>query len=349
MKDVLALTRAISNEEFFNKMFDQWGTEKNLLFVSPQLSGKHLYKYLLPYLCLVGDTELNDENEKVPKAATAITCLKRFDYFKQLLGFEVVINDDMITWADFVIFPFTTQPLVDEIYTRIRELHPECKIIFSVDFNLWEISDKNPMKEIFADENVVSDIEDNMYFSDMVIVTNIELYHYIYRRFEKLAATKYKNAQGYMGLAAMPLMVDSEILLKNVDYETIDPSSIRNVVLEKKVDHPPEVTDKISHINEAAEKVSEDFLKQKELLAQKKQAEFEARKAEQEAKDKKPEPVTEPVTSTAEVMPESIAQLPESPPAPQAPATTTKRKRKKKKKKKKHAIRRSNTGAPTKD
>ncbi len=52
MKDVLALTKAITDPTFYKEMFDEWGEEKNILFVSPQLSGKHLYKTLLPYFLM---------------------------------------------------------------------------------------------------------------------------------------------------------------------------------------------------------------------------------------------------------------------------------------------------------
>ena len=85
MKDVLSLTRAITEVEYYSDMFEKWGEDKNILFVSPQLSGRHLYKTILPFFCL------SSQN-----VATAITSLKRYDYKKQLLDFQIDLNDEMV-------------------------------------------------------------------------------------------------------------------------------------------------------------------------------------------------------------------------------------------------------------
>ena len=304
MKDVLSLTRAITDTEFYSEMFEKWGEEKNILFVSPQLSGRHLYKTILPFFCL------SSQN-----VANAITSLKRYDYKKQLLDFQIDLNDDMVDWADIIIFPFTTQPLVEEIYTRIREIKPEAKIFFSVDFNFYELSKNHPLKEIFSDESVINDVESNMYFSDMVLVTNLNLLNYIVDKVQKLQETKFKNIEGYMSICGLPLFIDSNIVLKNVEYEAVNPQNVMVVVKKQEsantsntptastetktvippinqtkpneVLHTEEVKTLIEKTAIAEEKVKQKELQKKEQIAKQKDENFKKHQEEKIEKKKK--------------------------------------------------------------
>jgi len=254
MKDVISLTRAITDEKFYKDMFDEWGEEKNILFVSPQLSGKHLYKTLLPYFLL--------RSEEI---STAITSLKKFDQRKQLLGYEIDLNNHMIQWADFIVFPFTTQPLVEEIYNSIRANKPEMKIVYSVDFNFYELSKNHPYSDIFEEEMVINDVEDNMYFADLVLTNNILLSKYLLEKFKKLVEVKYENVESYMGIATMPTMIDTEIVLKNIDYEILKSISVDA----KPADtiHTPTVNKAIEKVTLVAEEVKEKDLIRKEEAA----------------------------------------------------------------------------------
>lgn len=251
MKDVISLTRALTDPNFYREMFEEWGEEKNILFVSPQLSGKHLYKSLLPYFLM--------QSQEI---SAAVTSLKRYDHRKQLLGYEIDLANNMIQWADFIVFPFTTQPLVQEIYEMIRANKPEVKIVYSVDFNFYELSKNHPYSDIFEDEMALSDVEDNMFFADMVLTSNIELSKYLIEKFKKLAATKYEGTQSYMGIATLPTMIDTELVLKNVDYDIQSSVSINAKPTE--TIHSESVNKAIDKVTSVAEEVKEKDLQRKE-------------------------------------------------------------------------------------
>ncbi len=255
MKDILSLKRAITETEYSENMFSKWGTEKNILFVSPQLSGKHLYKSILPFQCLPDKTESG-----VIRVATGITSLKPFDYRKQLIEYEIELTDKHIAWADFIVFPFTTQPLSQDVYKKIRALNPRTKICYSVDFNFYELSEAHPYKNIFSDEMILSQVEDNMYFSDAVVVDNLLLVQYIFTKFKKLIEGKYKDVQGYMNLTCLPTMIDSEIVLKNVDYEPENASFVKTETI-----HTPAINELIEEAANAEQKLKDEFLKNKEV------------------------------------------------------------------------------------
>jgi len=253
MKDILSLKRAITDTDYYESMFSKWGSEKNILFVSPQLSGKHLYKSILPFQCL---PDKKEDGELI--IATGITSLKPFDYRKQLIEYEIELTDKHIYWADFIIFPFTTQPLSQDIYKKIRGIKPSVKIMYSVDFNFYELSELNPYKKIFSDSMILSQVEDNMYFSDSVIVDNLMLADYLVKKVKSLMEGKYKDVQGYMGVTCFPTMIDSEIVLKNVEYEP------ENALFVKKESiHSPAVNDLIEETEKAALKIKEEYLKNK--------------------------------------------------------------------------------------
>lgn len=251
MKDVISLTRALTDPKFYAEMFEEWGEEKNILFVSPQLSGKHLYKSLLPYFLM--------QSQEI---SAAVTSLKRYDHRKQLLGYEIDLSKAMIDWADFIVFPFTTQPLVQEIYEMIRATKPEVKIVYSVDFNFYELSKNHPYSDIFEDEMALSDVEDNMFFADMVLTSNIELSKYLIEKFKKLAATKYEGTQSYMGIATLPTMIDTELVLKNVEYDI--QSSVSINAAPKETIHSESVNKAIDKVTSVAEEVKEKDLQRKE-------------------------------------------------------------------------------------
>jgi hypothetical protein len=209
MKAVLDLVTAISDSDNFERQFNLDGKEKNILFVNPQLSSRHLYKMIIPFFAL--------RSEKV---ATAITAISKYDPEGQLLGGkEVELNDKMIEWSDFIVFPFTTQPLVSEIYEKIRSVNPDTKIIYQVDFNYYELSQKNPYKIIFEEPSVLNSVEDNIYFSDMVLVSNKVLQDYLLKKIQEVIKEKYDDVIPNVQIGCMPIMMDTELFLGNVDYD----------------------------------------------------------------------------------------------------------------------------------
>lgn len=227
MKLILDLKLAVTDENFISSQFETSGTEKNILFVNPQLSSKHFYKMLLPLFKL--------RSEKI---GTAISSLSEYDTEGQLFGEnEWTLTDQMINWGKdqgvpvYIVFPFTAQPLVSEVYTRIRETNPYANIVYTVDFNFYELGDRHPFKYIFNEHNVISSVEDNMYFSDMVLTSNAGLGQYLILRINELAEKKYSGeATPLRNVKVLRYAVDPEIMMGNVDYDIQAAESSTNTV-----------------------------------------------------------------------------------------------------------------------
>lgn len=242
MKTILELTRVIADINYHKQQFQTQGNEKNILFINPQLSGRHLYTMLLPSQIM-----------RSPDVATAITTISKYDPIGQLLGGkEVELTDEMIDWAEYLVFPFTTQPLVSEIYTRIRDRNPDAKIVYSIDFNFYELSAKHPYKYIFNENTVMNDVEDNIFFADIALVSNTELQKYIVNKCRELIKNKYKGVSTRLSIGYFPYMIDTKIMFENVDYEIQDLLTVK---------HIPTIEKELKKISEVAKAIKKKDIK----------------------------------------------------------------------------------------
>jgi len=234
MKAVLDLTKAITDKRYYKEQFDGSGTEKNILFIEPQLASEHLYKYILPFFSFY--------NEKI---YTAITSLEKYSPFEQLVIIKNLPTEKEIMWANYIVFPFTTMDLSKNygLYEAIREVNPNCKIVFFVDFNFYEVPEGHPHKELFDFENIIEATEMNIMLSDLCLTSNIHLCNMLLEKFTELSETKYKDIQNIsVNFGAIPYLIDEQIVLQNVEFEFSKPAPVINRDIFKKV---AEVADEI--------------------------------------------------------------------------------------------------------
>jgi hypothetical protein len=234
MKAVLDLTKAITDKRYYTEQFEGSGTDKNILFIEPQLSSEHLYKYILPFFSFYNDN-----------IYTAVTGLEKYSPFEQIVGIKTVPSYKEIMWANYIVFPFTTMDLSKDygMYQAIREVNPNCKIVFFVDFNFYEVPEGHPHKELFTFQNVIDSTERNIILADLCLTSNIHLCGYLLKKFTELSQTKYSNLEDIsVNFGAIPYLIDEEIVLQNVDFEFSKPAPVINKDIFKKV---AEVADEI--------------------------------------------------------------------------------------------------------
>lgn len=249
MKAVLDLTKAITDYGYFNEQFENSGKQKNILFVEPQLTSKHLYKYILPFFSFY--------NENI---YTAITGLDKYNPYTQLVQLQTNLDQRQILWANFIVFPFTTMDLSKEygIYEAIREINPSCKIVFFVDFNFYELPNEHPHKELFSYNHIIDSLERNILYSDLCLTTNLKLHEYLHKKLSDLINSKYEQIQIPVSLATLPYLIDNEIVLQNIDFESYKPEPVINRDLFKKIaDKADEIKkEDLENNKEKAKKIS---------------------------------------------------------------------------------------------
>lgn len=305
MKAVLDLTKAITDKRYYKEQFEGQGTDKNILFIEPQLASEHLYKYILPFFSFY--------NENI---YTAITSLEKYSPFEQLVGIKNIPSQKEIMWANYIVFPFTTMDLSKQygFYEAIREVNPNCKIVFFVDFNFYEVPDGHPHKKLFEFDNVIDSTERNIILSDICLTSNIYLCDALLKKFTELSETKYQNIENIaVNFGAIPYLIDEEIVLQNVEFEFSKPAPVINRDIFKKV---AEVADEIK--KEDLENNKEKAVK----ISNKKDTPKKAPKTKKVVADKtkstrgrkpKVEPPTEPIEDVIEPIQEKIEVAEEVP------------------------------------
>jgi hypothetical protein len=236
----------MTDTEYYDSQFQESGQEKNILFVRPELSGKHLYRYIIPYFSLCNDN-IN----------TAITGLEKYET-NYITTSKMVLKPAQVVWADYIVFPFTTRDLTDKrrnVYETIRNINPKVKIVYCVDFNYYELSTLHPYYNLFTNE-AISAVDDNIFFSDICLVSNLELQKFLAKKMKEYMENKYREQNTSLKISTMPFIFDAEIMLQNVDFEPEQAHEVfpEQVHIER---------EKISEIKEVAQEVKKKDLETK--------------------------------------------------------------------------------------
>ncbi len=249
MKAVLDITKAVVNsKKYIDGLFNEKGNKKNILFVAPQLSTVHLYNFILPYFSFY-------DKDVIP----AITGLSKFKPYEQIVRLDVELNSKEIKWANFIVFPFTTQDLSKEFgfYEAIREVNPEIQIVFYVDFNFYEIPKSHHYYDLFQFKDIIPQLERNILKCDLCLTTNEELDNYMYNKFNELLETKYADDPSVVvNFSHIPIFIDEEIVTQNIEFDAENPKPV--------IDR--EVTIKVAKV---AEKIKKKDLKSNKEKAKK--------------------------------------------------------------------------------
>lgn len=208
MKSVADVYVKLQDKEFFDNQFKEIHWNKNILFINPQLSGRHFYKYILPYITMY----------EFSAWATAVTSIDKYKPNKEYEPIKIPLHSVQILWADYIVFPFVFDDLT-ESYENIRKINPNINIVFNVDFNFYELPKNHPLQKEFNERNAIENIEKNIYNSDLSFVTNNKLTDIILDKLKELSETKFKGQESYVSVGTLPLLVDEEIILENIETE----------------------------------------------------------------------------------------------------------------------------------
>lgn len=152
--------KKINYKKIFPEFFDQNNPRTRILFVSPRMDETGLYTHIIPALFLT----------KYGKYATS--CITNIEKSKQELdstisGYE--IPTDLVSRSQIIVLPFLHQSLLD-VYRALRGTNPDCRIVYTVDYNFYAVPRGHDKYETFKDPEVIKNIEMNMIYADKVII-----------------------------------------------------------------------------------------------------------------------------------------------------------------------------------
>jgi glycosyltransferase involved in cell wall biosynthesis len=150
---------------------------------------------------------------------TAFTSMDKYKPNKEYEEVNIPLTSREILWADYIVFPFTNVAMKDA-YEQLKLINPDLKIVFNVDFNYYQLSKKHPLHESFSSAEVISNIEDNIFYSDLTIVTNSKLSTFLVDKFTKeLNESKYKDEVSKVEIGMFPLLIDELVIMENVELD----------------------------------------------------------------------------------------------------------------------------------
>jgi len=137
---------------------------------------------------------------------------------------NIPLYSKQILWADYIVFPFSVQNL-SPLYDNIRYINPEVKIVYNVDFNFYLLGKTHPLHEKFNNEETITVLEDNIFFADLCLTTNMELSKYLAKKFsDELNETKYKGIESNVEIATLPLLIDEPLIMENIEQSKTPPT-----------------------------------------------------------------------------------------------------------------------------
>jgi hypothetical protein len=198
MKILSDLYKKIRETAYYRGQFSDQNDKQKILFLDPIMTDFDWYTCLIPYFAI-------PENENVDTALTGLYRYSELDRKPQ-----TVLSALEIKWANYIVVPFTLEKFYGpgELFDSIKKVNPEIKIIFTVEFDFYEIRPDhyllldNPDKK----DEIIERIEGNCRAADRLIVMNDKLN-------DKLIG------KGFQDVKTMAVLYAGDVLKENVDFK----------------------------------------------------------------------------------------------------------------------------------
>ena len=161
MRTIKELQNRLNLKNSFDSRYNIEQDDKiHLLYVSPTLNSTGYYRMIAPAL------EINKTNTH----KAIITSIETNDFSKKLSGFVNQLDERLISWADYIIFPSLFSD-VNYLIQAIKTLNPAIQLVMDVDRNYFAVPISIPLSQKLTEEKVKC-FENNLGLMDMVTVTN---------------------------------------------------------------------------------------------------------------------------------------------------------------------------------
>jgi glycosyltransferase involved in cell wall biosynthesis len=161
MRTIKELQARVNPKNRFEQRYNIEADDKiHLLYVSPKLNATGYYRMITPAL------EINKTNTH----KAIITSIETNDFSRKLSDFVNQLDECLITWADYIIFP----PLfsdVNYLMQAIKTLNPSVQLVMDLDRNYFAAPVSIPLSRKLTN-NKLKCLENNLGLMDIVTVAN---------------------------------------------------------------------------------------------------------------------------------------------------------------------------------
>lgn len=171
MKTVKALKQHLAASQHFKARYDTSPDDKvHLLYVSPTLNATGYYRMIAPAL------EIN--TTATHKAI--ITSIETHDFREQLSNDESPLEERLIAWADYIIFPVVFSDM-SYLILAIKTLNPKVQLVMDIDKNYFVIPHTQPLSRKLKQDHHNA-LQTNMNAMDVLLTATLPLKHYLQKR-----------------------------------------------------------------------------------------------------------------------------------------------------------------------
>lgn len=150
----------INHQLLFTDFYDKNNKKIKILFVSPRMDEFGFNSHIVPAIFLM-------KNGKY-----CCSAISNIDKSKQELETTVsnfMLKEQMIKDSQIIVFPFLHEDL-STAYKAIRAINKDCHIVYTVDYNYYNIPDHHLKHELFKNEKVIEAVERNILYSDKTFI-----------------------------------------------------------------------------------------------------------------------------------------------------------------------------------
>ena len=218
MKIVSDIYDNIRKVDYYKNQFRYNDEKKNILFVDPVMTKFDFYCLIVPFLCL----------EQTGKYNSALTGLYRFSEMDEI---KTTISESEVIWADIIVIPMSLENFFDQgqLFDQLREIKPEIKIVMTVEFDFYEITNdhyflaeseirnyleqkgSDPTRKNIQDARkkmkgeIIQRLEDNLRMADRLLVMNTNLR-------KKLLSKQFEDVK------YVPVLIEENSFKENIDF-----------------------------------------------------------------------------------------------------------------------------------
>ena len=192
MRTIKELQNRLNLKNSFDSRYNTAHDDKiHLLYVSPTLNATGYYRMIVPAL------EIN----KTDTHKAIITTIETNDFSKKLSDFVNQLDERLIAWADYIIFPSLFSD-VNYLIQAIKTLNPTVQLIMDVDRNYFAVPISIPLSQKLTQEKLKC-FESNLGLIDMVTVSNEAFQKFLQRFIDDRLENKNTFVQFIPSLVSM--------------------------------------------------------------------------------------------------------------------------------------------------
>lgn len=168
MRTIKELQKRLTAAQRFEERYDLEQDDKvHLLYVSPTMNATGYYRMIAPAL------EIN----KTDSHKAIITSIESNDFAKKLSGFVGELDERLITWADYIVFPSIFSD-VTYLIQAIKTLNSQVQLVMDIHQNYFAVPYSIPLSRKLTQEKLKY-LETNIGLMDLVTVASNPFQKYL--------------------------------------------------------------------------------------------------------------------------------------------------------------------------